>query len=111
MTAADGREAVRALSWSQVKRISERFRALSPYDPEAIEGSVSKIEKDNFDPITRHQRQLWCLAVSAKRYALFLRSSDGEPVLLRAPEAKDEEGRRHTPATTRSFPPPRGSGN
>jgi hypothetical protein len=91
--AADGREAVRALSWAQVDRISERFCALSPYHEEAVSGSILEVEKDNFDPITRHRRQLWCFAVSAKRYALFLRSPDGEPVLLRAPTADDEEGR------------------
>jgi hypothetical protein len=90
----DGREAVRALSWSQVNRIADRFRALNPYDRGAIAGSVLEVEKDNFDPITGQQRQLWCFAVSAKRYALFLSSSDGEPVLLRAPEAEDEENRR-----------------
>jgi hypothetical protein len=90
----DGQKAIRALSWSQVHRISERFRALKPYDPSAIAASVLEIEKDNFDPITGHQRQLWCFAVSAKRYALFLRSPDGEPTLLKGPNAKDKEGRR-----------------
>jgi len=91
---ADGHDAVRALSWSQVNRIAERFRSLSPYDQEAIEGSVLEVEKDNFDPITGDQRQLWCFAVSAKRYALFLRSADGDVVLLKAPTAPDKEGRR-----------------
>src|SRR5688572_17879991 len=52
---SDGRAAIQALSWSQVHRISERFRALSPYDPGAIDDSVLKIEKDNFDPITGDQ--------------------------------------------------------
>lgn len=91
---SDGHEAIRALSWSQVHRISERFRALNPYDPSAIAASVLEIEKDNFDPITGHQRQLWCFAVSAKRYALFLRSPEGEPILLKGPNAKDKEDRR-----------------
>ncbi|HEY1305429.1 MAG TPA: hypothetical protein VGF24_17855 [Vicinamibacterales bacterium] len=67
----------------QVDRIAERFRALSPYDPSAIGESVLKIEKDNREPTTNRQRQLWCLAVSAKRYALFVRDAHGEPVLLR----------------------------
>ena len=31
----------------------------------------------------RQQRQLWCVAISAKRYALFLRDRNGEPELLR----------------------------
>jgi len=75
---------VRALSWEQVDRIAERFRVLSPYDQSATNESVLKIEKDNREPTTNRRRQLWCLAVSAKRYALFVRDADGEPVLLRA---------------------------
>jgi len=34
-------------------------------------------------PHTGLQRQLWCLAISAKRYALFVRDETGEPQLLR----------------------------
>ena len=33
------------------------------------------------------------VGVRAKRYALFLRSANGEPVLLKGPEASDKEGR------------------
>jgi hypothetical protein len=57
---------------------------LKPYDRDAVETSILKLEDDNFvDPETRHQRQLHCLAISAKRYALFLRDEHGDPVLLR----------------------------
>src|SRR4029077_6775559 len=42
-----------------------------------------KIEDDNFDPKTGKQRQIHCLAISAKRYALFTLSKNGEPELLR----------------------------
>ena len=76
-------EAVLALSWDQVNEIAEKFKALKPYDPDAIPGSILKIEDYNFDPKTRKQRQLWCLAISAKRYALFLRDAKGIPELLR----------------------------
>ena len=31
----------------------------------------------------RRQRQLWCVAISAKRYALFIRDRYREPALLR----------------------------
>lgn len=50
-----------------------------------IPGSILKIEDDNYeDPETRkRQRQLWCYAISAKRYVLFLRDSHGVPDLLR----------------------------
>ena len=46
-------------------------------------GSILKIEDDNYDPKTRKQRQVWCLAISAKRYSLFVRDRNGEPELLR----------------------------
>ena len=71
------------MSWAQVDAIAQRFAALNPYDRAAIPGSILKIEDDNFDPNTGRQRQLWCLAISAKRYALFLRDPIGEPALLR----------------------------
>ena len=66
-----------------MRNISERFAALNPYDRDAIPGSILKIEDDNFDPVSKKQRQLWCLAISAKRYALFLRDEKGVPTLLR----------------------------
>jgi len=78
----NNREAVKALSWKQVQQIADRFAALNPY-ANAVPGSILKIEEDNFDPATHKQRQLHCLAISAKRYALFLCNSKGEPVLLR----------------------------
>lgn len=78
-----GKPAIRALSWAQVDAIAKRFEALNPYDRSAIPGSVLKIEGDNFNPKTGRQRQLWCLAISAKRYALFVRDPIGEPELLR----------------------------
>jgi len=74
---------VKALTWDQVKEISGRFQALNPYQGEAGKESILKIETDNFDPITQNQRPLYCLAISAKRYALFLRDARGEPSLLR----------------------------
>jgi hypothetical protein len=58
-------------------------RSPNPYDRSAIPGSILKIESDNFDPKTRKQRQLYCLAISAKRYALFLKDRRGTPELLR----------------------------
>ncbi len=80
----NGKPAIRPLSWAQVNAIAQRFAQLNPYDSSAIPGSILKIEDDNFDPKTGHQRQLCCLAISAKRYALFVRDPIGEPELLRA---------------------------
>jgi hypothetical protein len=82
---------VKALSWKQVREISERFPELSPYDPKAIPGSILKIEKDNFEPRTGRQRQLYCLAISAKRYALFVKDKNGSPVLLRKGVNNDDD--------------------
>jgi hypothetical protein len=78
-----GRKGIRALSWLQVKMISQQFAALNPYERDAVPGSILKIEEDNFDPETQIQRQVHCLAISAKRYALFLRDAQGNLVLLR----------------------------
>jgi hypothetical protein len=78
-----GKPAVRALSWAQVDAIAKRFEQLNPYDRSAIDGSILKIEEDNKDPKTGKRRQLWCLAISAKRYTLFALDRDGEPALLR----------------------------
>lgn len=79
----DGLEAVRALSWEEVNTIVDQFAHLNPYDPRAVSGSILKVEDDNFGSEAREQRQLWCYAISAKRYALFLREPNGEPTLLR----------------------------
>ena len=75
----DGCEAVRALSWEEVDEIVALFDRLNPYDRAAVKDTILKVELDNYDPETKEQRQLWCLAISAKRYALFLRDRDGEP--------------------------------
>ena len=79
----NGESAIRALSWKQVEQISKKFDQLNPYSRDAIPGSVLKIEEDNFDPQTGKQRQLYCLAISAKRYVLYILDKAGHPVLLR----------------------------
>ena len=76
----DGRSAVRALSWREVAEIVARFTKLNPYTDKSR--SILKIERDNYDPETGEQRQVYCLAISSKRYALFLRNDDGNPILL-----------------------------
>ena len=78
-----GEDAVKAFSWEQVHRIVKKFKALNPYRCDIIPGSVLKIEDDNYDPKTGKQRQLYCYAISAKRYALFLWPKNGGPALLR----------------------------
>jgi len=83
--------AVKVLSWKQVEEIVARFAALNPYDQEAIAGSILKIEGDNFDPKTKKQRQIYCLAISAKRYTLFLKDRNGNPELLRKGTNNDKD--------------------
>jgi hypothetical protein len=78
----DGQAVIRALSWDQVGAISDRFQSLNPYNRQAIPGSILKIEEDNYDPLTKKQREICCYAISAKRYALFQKNV-GSPVLLR----------------------------
>ena len=88
----DGRKAIRALSWEQVSEIVALFARLNPYDRAAVPDSILKIEDDNYDPETKQQRQLWCLAISAKRYVLFLRDRNSEPDLLRKGVNNGEDG-------------------
>ena len=84
-------ESIQALSWDQVKQISEKFDALSPYDRSAVPDSILKIEDDNRDPVTQEQRQIYCFAISAKRYALFLKNASGAPALLREGKNNKED--------------------
>jgi len=81
---ADGHEAIKALSWDEVDQISKQFADLNPYEGEAGRGSILKIENENRDPRAGNPRQIYCLAISAKRYALFLMNENGEPCLLRS---------------------------
>jgi hypothetical protein len=79
---ADGTRAVRALSWTQVDAIRERFTALNPYDREAVPGTILKLEDENFTDERREERcELYCYAVSEKLYALFTLDERGEPVI------------------------------
>src|SRR5207248_190174 len=69
---------INALTCKQVEAISNKFAALNPYDRNDVPGSILKIEDDNRDPQTGEPRQIYCFAISAKRYALFLLSRNGE---------------------------------
>jgi hypothetical protein len=91
-----GSAAVRALSWAKVRGIVERFAVLNPYDRTPVPGSILKIEDDNFDPSTGAQREIYCYAISAKRYALLQFTECGEPELLkRGTNAVDDHWSEH----------------
>ncbi|WP_336490662.1 hypothetical protein [Methylobacterium nigriterrae] len=79
-TAGAARES-KAAFHASVDRIVAWFEALNPY---AFRGSILKVEGVNFAPSGKTREPLLCLAVSAKRYALFNRDADGKPVLRKA---------------------------
>lgn len=74
-------QVVKALSWTEVDGIVDRLAALNPYDRTAVPGSILKVEDANLDPTTAERRQLWCIGIAAKRYALFRLDLDGEPCI------------------------------
>jgi hypothetical protein len=78
---AAGQEAIRALSFADVEEIRDRFRPLNPYGSDAVPGSILELEKENFGP-DGQRRQVYCFAVSAKRYALYV-LEDGEPSIVK----------------------------
>ncbi len=72
----DGRDAIKALSWTELlDRIVMRLDALNPYDRNSVSESILKIEKVNFSD--GKQQELYGYGISAKRYALFSRTSEG----------------------------------
>lgn len=77
----DRRAAVHALSHGEVDRIIERFASLNPYNPAIVPGSILEQEAENLDPKTGKPRELYCYAISAKRYALYNLDAHGEPEL------------------------------
>ena len=79
---ADGRQAIRALSYAQVEAIRNRFASLNPYATDAVPGSILKSE----------ERAL-CYVISAKRYALY-NVVDGR-VVLSTEKAPSEHGLGH----------------
>jgi hypothetical protein len=76
-----GTPAVLALSWLEVAEVLEALEPLNPYSPGTVP-SLIKLEPENFalDEPTR-PTELYALATSSKRYALYNRSAEG--VVLR----------------------------
>ena len=73
----DGREAIKALTFAEVREFVADFEKLNPYDRNAVTEPILKIEKVNFDPGGK-QREVWGYAIAAKRYVLFTREEDRE---------------------------------
>lgn len=82
----DGTPAIKALSWSEVDGIVDRFRNLNPYGSSE---SILKVEDENYrlndaGGVDKNVReQLYCKAISVKRYCLF--NWHGEDVIIRKP--------------------------
>jgi hypothetical protein len=82
-----GCKGIRALPWSTVQKITDRFDALNPYDRRAVPGSILNFVNANFenaDP-SSPRRQLLGFSIAAKRYALYERS--GNEVSIVDPKA------------------------
>ena len=67
----DGRDAIKALTWKEVRGIVDRFTALNPYDRNLVRGSVLNIVEEINRDSEGNQRSIWGYAISAKRYGLF----------------------------------------
>jgi hypothetical protein len=66
---------------SKTQEVIDWFEALNPYQQP---GSILKIEDGNFGIKSGLPEPLYCLAISAKRYALFNIDRDGRPMLRKA---------------------------
>ena len=65
----------------RVERVCEWFTPLNPYEGG---GSILEFEDQNLDPLTGESQALFAYAISAKRYALFNWSDDGQPIIRKA---------------------------
>ena len=74
-------ETITALPWTKVRSILDRFQSLNPYDPSLLQ--PWKVEHESLE------RQLYCYAISAKRYALYRHTPDGKPDLLAVNDHED----------------------
>lgn len=62
----------------RVKNVVQWFDTLNPY---GFDASILKIEDVNYSLATGEIEPLFCWAISSKRYALFNRDAEGQPVM------------------------------
>ncbi len=74
-------ETITALTWAAVRGILDRFHTLNPYDPSLLQ--PWKVEHESLE------RQLYCYAISAKRYALYRHDTHRKPTLLAVSDHED----------------------
>ena len=77
----DGTPAVRAITWRAVDELLAGLDPLNPYAPGTVPHLV-KLEAENTGPDGRPQ-ELWALAGSSKRYALYDHAAEG--IVIRKP--------------------------
>lgn len=70
----DGAFPVKALSWSEVEQIRNRFDSLSPYNRKIVP-NLLRLTDENYDE-NGAQRQLFGLSIAAKRYVLYTTKCD-----------------------------------
>ena len=78
----EGNDGVPTLSWDEAVSIGGSFESLNPYDPDIIPGSILELEPENRDPDSGELREVRCISLAAKRYALYTPRSDGRPQII-----------------------------
>lgn len=68
-------EGIPVISYDSVEAIRQRFNLLNPYDPDLVP-EILKWDTPGSMPLPG-DKQLYCIAISAKRYALFYENPDG----------------------------------
>ena len=93
----DGSDAVLALSWDQVDAIVDRLTSLNPFGGLLTGKSILKIEPDNYEPGTLRQRVIEVYSIASKRYSLFTRDQEGQPVIVgdQGNQRRSEHGLGH----------------
>lgn len=67
--------------YAKGQNVVDSFEGLNPYQKP---GSILEMEDTNYGLKTGESEPLYCLAISAKRYALYNKSESGEPILRKA---------------------------
>jgi hypothetical protein len=95
---------VTALSHEQTRELLRRFSTLNPYGPDVINDarllgrSAWKVEHDSL------HRQVWCYAISSKRYVLYQQTDQG-PELVWVGDAQEVSSADAEAAPTEDIDP------
>jgi hypothetical protein len=67
----------------KIRDIQNWFEPLYPYN---TPGDLLRLEPENFDPDNGKWKPLYCMAISSKRYVLYNKTRDGDPIIRKASE-------------------------